>query len=192
MNEEIKAFEFGYELIKKFLEKLAGPAAEEIGLMLQDQVKLYRFKNQLRILEKAKQYLDEKKISPKSIPLRTLIPLLDGSSLEDDDYLVEKWAALITNAASGTTNNENHPSYSKILIELSPIDAVLFDELYSTDKEIKWNSFKPEFAKKHSLSLENVAFCYENLSRLSLIFNTNNGLYKTHYGKLFYKACKMS
>lgn len=192
MNEEIKAVEFGYEIIKKFLEKLAGPAAEEVGLMLQDKVKFYRFKNQLKILKKAKQYLEENKIDPKPIPLRTLLPLLEGASLEDDDYLSDKWAALISNAASGSLSKGNHPSYSKILMELSPIDAVLFDEVYSTDEIIIWNNFKPKFAKKYSLSMDDVSFCFENLFRLSLIYNTSDGLYKTQYGKSFYKVCKKS
>ena len=190
MNEEIKAIEYGYDMIKSFLEKLAGPAAEEIGLMIQDQVKFYRFKNQLKILNKAKLLLDKNKIEPKTIPLRTLIPLLEGASLEDNDYLADKWAALISNAASGSLNKGNHPSYPKILMELSPIDAVLFDEIYSIDDTIMWSNFKPQFAKNHSLSIEDVSFSYENLFRLSLIMNTNNGLYKTYYGKAFFQVCK--
>jgi hypothetical protein len=75
-------------------------------------------------------------------------------------------------------------------MELSPIDVLLFDEIYSTDKTMKWNNFKLEFSKKHSISQEDVSFCFDNLFRLSLIYNTNNGLYKTQYGKSFYKACR--
>lgn len=189
MNEEVKAVEFGYDLIKSFLEKLAGPAAEEIGLMLQDQVKLYRFKNQVRILTKAKKYLEENKIEPKSIPLRTLLPLLEGASLEDNDYLADKWAALISNAASGSLDRENHPSFSKILTEMSPMDAVLFDEIYDFPNVIVWNDFREKIGNKHSLSRDEVSFCYQNLSRLNLIVNTSNGLQKTEYGKTFYKVC---
>lgn len=78
MSTEIKAIESGFDLVKKFLEKIAGPASEEIGLLLQDKVKLYRFKNWYKILGKAKKYLEERKIEPKAIPLRTLLPLLEG------------------------------------------------------------------------------------------------------------------
>ena len=190
MKEEIKIIEYGYDLIKSFLEKIAGPAAEEIGLMFQDKVKFYRLKNQLNILNKAKLYLDKNKIEPKPIPLRTLLALLEGASLEDNDYLADKWAALISNASSGSLNNEKHPSFPKVLMELSPIDAILYDEIYSMDDTIIWNNFKPAFAKKHSLRIEDVSFSYENLFRLSLIYNTNTGLYRTHYGKYFYKICK--
>jgi hypothetical protein len=104
MNEKIKVIESGIDFLKSFLEKIAGPASEEIGLLLQDKVKLYRFKNWYKILGKAKKYLEERKIEPKAIPLRTLLPLLEGASLEDDDYLADKWAALISNAAAGSLN----------------------------------------------------------------------------------------
>ena len=190
MNEISKPIEIGLDLIKDFLEKLAGPAAEEIGLMLQDQVKLYRFKNQYKILTKAKKFLEDKNIEPKPIPLRTLIPLLEGASLEDNDYLADKWAALISNAASSSLNKENHPSFSKILTELSPIDAILFDEVSKISETIIWNDFKNKFAEKHSLNLEDVVFSYENLFRLGLVYNTNNGLKKSQFGKSFYKICK--
>ena len=35
------------EAAKEFLQKIAGPAAEEVGLLLQDKVRIYRFRNQL-------------------------------------------------------------------------------------------------------------------------------------------------
>ena len=80
---------------KEFLIKLAGPATEEIGFMLQDNVRYYRLKNQLKILSQAKQLLAEAGLEPKAIPLRTLLPLLEGAALEDNDFLSSKWAALI-------------------------------------------------------------------------------------------------
>ena len=99
--DERELIKSGLEVIKDFLAKLAGPAAEEVGLLLQDQVRLYRLQNQLRILSKAEKMLHDAKIEPSQVPLRTLVPILEGASLEDDDYLATKWAGLLASAASG-------------------------------------------------------------------------------------------
>ena len=189
MKEELKVLEHSLDLIKSFLEKLAGPAAEELGLILQDKVKLYRFKNQIKIFQRAKKILDEANLKPKPIPLRTLVPLLDGASLEDNEYLANKWSALIANAAIWNLSKDNHPSYSKILMELSPIDALLLDKIYEEKSDIIWKPFKEKFARDNSLTLEEVAFCFENLFRLGLIYNTNKGLSKGEFSKYFIKAC---
>jgi len=47
------AVEKGLELAKDFLEKLIVPTVEETGLLLKDQIASWRFKNQVKILNKA-------------------------------------------------------------------------------------------------------------------------------------------
>ena len=39
------------------LDKLAGPAAKELGLALKDHVRVFRFKRQLRLFERVKEIL---------------------------------------------------------------------------------------------------------------------------------------
>ena len=80
------------EAAKEFLGKIAGPAAEEVGLLLQDKVRIYRLGNQLKMLAKAQQMLNDAGVSPISVPLRTLLPLLEGAALEEEDDLSTKWA----------------------------------------------------------------------------------------------------
>ena len=189
MNEELKVLQNSLDIIKSFLKKIAGPAAEEFGLLLQDKIRLYRYKNQIRILQQAKEMLDQANIKPKPIPLRTLAPLLDGASLEDNEYLANKWSALIANAAIGDHSKDNHPSYSKILMELSPTDALLLEKFHEEKSKIIWNPFKEKFARENSLTLEEVAFSFENLFRLGLIYNTANGLNIGEFSKNFIKAC---
>jgi hypothetical protein len=80
------------EAAKEFLFKIAGPAAEEIGLLFQDQIKLYRFKNQLRILTKAEAMLKKSGRTPNAVPFRTLLPILEAAGSEDE----EPWGTLGT------------------------------------------------------------------------------------------------
>ena len=48
-----KGLEAALEPANRFLQTLAGPGVEEIGLSLQDRVRFRRFKNQVRMLAKA-------------------------------------------------------------------------------------------------------------------------------------------
>jgi hypothetical protein len=63
------------------------------------------------------------------VPLKTLLPLLEYASLEQEDDLQEKWAALLANAsASGPILVL--PGFSDILKQLSPQEARLLDGIY--------------------------------------------------------------
>ena len=118
------------EAAKDFVEKLLGPAAEEAGLVLQDQVRAFRLHNQLRILAKAQGYLATAGIEPNAVPLRTLVPLLDGASLEDDDDMQSLWAGLLANAAGGGQASMA-PSFIAMLQQLTPLDAQVLRDLFT-------------------------------------------------------------
>lgn len=124
------------EAAKEFLSKLAGPAAEEIGLLLQDQVKLYRFKNRLRILAKAEAMLAKAGLTPNAVPFRTLVPILEHAASEDDESLSTKWAALLANSAAKAESIASHPSFPRILSEIAPGEARFLDFLLSSGGEV--------------------------------------------------------
>lgn len=184
-------FEKGMEILQDFMNKIAGPAAEEFGLALQDKAKLYRYKNLLKILEKAKKYAEESNSDIREIPLRTLIPMFEGASLENNENLADKWAALIANAATRDSIIENHPSYAQILREMSPNDALLLDAIYKKKQALNWQNFKEKYSIENSLTLESVAFSYYNLFRLGLIHNSSKGLIKSEFSRHFMRACKI-
>src|SRR5437879_1951854 len=83
--------------ITDILNKLAGPMAQEIGLTLGDKVREYRLKNALKIFGRVKKMLAEAGIQPTAIPSRLFLPALEAASVEDDETLQDKWAALLTN-----------------------------------------------------------------------------------------------
>ncbi len=59
--------------------------------------------------------LSEADVSPTSVPLRTLLPLLEGAALEEDDDLSTKWAALLANAATPNSPLAIYPSFPHAL-----------------------------------------------------------------------------
>src|ERR1039458_8914342 len=88
------ALEKGIEVAKGFVDRLVNPSIEELGLLMRDQVSLWRFKNQVNILNKAKSICEKNNITTKSISPKLLCPYLENASLEDDIFLQDKWANL--------------------------------------------------------------------------------------------------
>ena len=183
------------EAAKEFLSKLVGPAAEEIGLLLQDQVKLYRFKNQLRILAKAEAMLLKAGRTPNAVPFRTLLPILEAAASEDDESLSNKWAALLANSAAKSEGYASHPSFPRILSEIAPIEAQFFDSLLSKGGETDWNSFRTELAKTLEVTEGDIDQYYGNLFRLGLVRiaakeDAPKGVVQVGpFGKAFLSAC---
>lgn len=102
------ALEKGLDIAKGFLDKLITPGVEETGLLIQDQVRKWRFNNQVKMLVKAEEICKRQGISPKSISLKVVCPLLEYASLEEDEVLQEKWAVLLSNLVDSEQNLENH------------------------------------------------------------------------------------
>ena len=78
------AIEKGLDIAKNFLDKLIIPTVEETGLLFKDKVTMWRFKNQVKMLNKAKEYCEKNKIDPKKITLKVICPLLDYAALEEE------------------------------------------------------------------------------------------------------------
>lgn len=108
----------GTEVVKGFLDKIVSPVCEELGLMLADKVRSFRFKNQIKILESAQKYVDEHNITIKTIPTKLLVPLLESASLEEDESLREKWCNLLVNYVD-SSKNLSSSVYPYILSQLS-------------------------------------------------------------------------
>jgi hypothetical protein len=115
-----------------FLDKLVGPSFKELGLLLQDNVRIWRFKRQIEMLGKAKKIIEGKNIPIKKISLKVLVPLLDGASLEEDEELLEKWANLLVNYADAR-NQMRSTVFPYILSQISGIEAHALSFIYLQD-----------------------------------------------------------
>ncbi len=160
--------EEGVKAAKPLLEKLCGPALEELGLLLQDRARVYRLKNQLRILSKVQIMLREAGTTVQAVPLRTLLPLLEGAALEDSKMLSDMWAGLLASAASFGESESIHPSFPRILSELTPREAHILDKVYQDEFEKIWEPFREELANEFEISLDEVNQAQGNLFRLGL------------------------
>jgi hypothetical protein len=166
----------GLEKAKDFIGKLITPAIEEAGGIIQDTVKSWRVKNQVNIALKAQKYFERKGLDPKKVPLKILVPLLENGSLEDDENMQDKWAALLASAAHPEMGDYITPNYPAILKELSPKEVLILDTIYEEVKDIEWKSSKygKEFHKYlllEQFGIDSYQFdiIANNLFRLGLI-----------------------
>ena len=119
------------EKAQGLIKGLFGKAFEETGEMIADQVRLRRFKNQIKIFEKAQSYLKESNLDPKKMSLKVLAPLLKFSSLEEDEDLQERWSKLIKNVLSKPLSTVLQQNSIEILNKISNEEALLLDSIYS-------------------------------------------------------------
>jgi len=171
---------------KEFAGKLISPSLEEGGGLIKDTIKYWRFKNQVNILLKAKEFLSMKGLEPSRILPKTLIPLLENASLEEDEAIQNKWATLLANAAREDIGYLIKPSYAEILNELSPIEVKILDYIYhrlNENKEVE--IIRIDFTKKEILSIigdkysDDYYLIIDNLFRLNLLQPTASGKSKT-------------
>lgn len=157
--------------VRELLEKLVGPAAGEVGELLADGVRSHRFKNQVSILVRSQEILIQAGLSPRAVPLRTLVPMLDAASLEDDPDLSDMWATLIAAAASRPDSDPVPPAFPEIMRQLSPLDARLFNQGFQRwglpippeESAVHWNKLPRE------AELPGKAITLNNLERLGLV-----------------------
>lgn len=163
---------------------LLGPATEEIGQYIADPIRIARQERLLKYAEKSQKQIEGLSATPQVIKPKILFPIVEYSTLEDDDYLQDKWVNLLTSAAIG---NYIHPSYPRILSELSPLDAKLLEVIFKSHQEeegerqqlekIRAITFGTELLPGHSsemlaeslsVNLELIEISLGNLERLNL------------------------
>lgn len=67
----------------------------------------------------------------RPLPIKELIYLLEYSSLEEDEYLQNLWAALLANSADKETTKSNNLMFVEILKSLSKLEAQILMTVYS-------------------------------------------------------------
>ncbi|WP_209405563.1 Abi-alpha family protein [Pseudozobellia sp. WGM2] len=117
---------------EKLLKVLFGESLKETGFFISDHIKYYRFKNQTEIFCKASGLLEKNKINAKPISLKYLVPLIDLSSLEEDEKIQSKWANMIANLASYNSEALFNKNCIELLNKLSPEEIYLLDDMYRT------------------------------------------------------------
>jgi hypothetical protein len=162
------------EPIGDLVKRIAGPLADEIGESLALVVRPYRIRLAAQMFQKTQRMLKEVGVTPHAVPPRLFLPIMENASIQDDEDLHTRWAALLANAA--TNPNLVHPSFIEILKQLGPEDAIYLDKLYDHVKSKKNSRVTPWIDSitiaerdRRTNAGENPEVPFNNLIRLGLI-----------------------
>jgi hypothetical protein len=189
--------------VGRFMGTVAGSPAFEVGELVAEHVRAWRFKREIKHVTKAMKQLEDAGMDPHAVPMRTLAPLIDGGSLEDDEPMVDRWASLLANAAGGNQNVP--PSFPYVLRELEPAQARLLDVIYDLMMQLAVE-FRPAFGlrrqalddKGFALTEQEFTYHADNLVRLRLVRPLGGGAHEdefkviglTEFGRAFVRACR--
>jgi Abortive infection alpha len=112
------------------VKRMLGPAADELAEMWRDQVRMYRYQRQVKLLDKFNRIVDEAGFTPQPVPPKILFPLLEGASFEDDENLHDMWSSLLANAASPENAGKVRPGFIATLKQMAPDEAVTLNWIF--------------------------------------------------------------
>jgi hypothetical protein len=209
MNTAVeKGIEEAAKAAMHYLDKLVSPGLEEAGGIIGDTVAYWRFKNKVNLVLKAKAFLEAKGIEPRRLLPKVVAPLLEAGSLEEDNDMKDRWAALLASAAADPKRVP--PAFPRILSELSSTEAQILE--WMTDRvhqQVGWVSSGKDISDAHHLATWEYEVLMGNLVRLNLcspILSTGmNKIYIgaeefppyqqvqfTRLGHAFVQACRVS
>jgi len=113
-----------------FLGRVFGPALEDVGAVLADRMKAYRFKNLVAFQAVVDETAQRYGISQtRNIAMKVGLPILEAASLEESDEMRKLFANLLLNALDGSSSFNPEKMYVSILGELNATDALVLKRL---------------------------------------------------------------
>lgn len=162
-----KGIEEAAKAAKDYMDKLVGPGLEQGGGIIGDTVAYWRFKNQVNLVLKAKTFLEGKGIEPQRLLPKVVAPLLEAGSLEGEDDMKDRWAALLASAAAEPSSVP--PAFPRILSELSSTEARILEWMTErVHQQVGWVATFQEIHDAHHLATWEYEVLMGNLVRLNL------------------------
>lgn len=121
--EETKALEKALDTAKDYADTVVKGPLTEFGGILSDTVGNWRLRNRIRLTLNTKKWLEDKGVAPSKVLPDIFIPLLEDGGNVEDETLSGMFASLLASHLDPNTQDSVHPSYTKILVQLSALDA---------------------------------------------------------------------
>lgn len=148
-NISDKALKFVSSIVPEFIKDGVG--------IIADNVKSWRFQNQVKILSKTKKICEDNKIPLQAVNVKFITQLLENASLEEEENMQDRWSALLANAVKNP--NEINPSFIDILRQLTSNEAIILNKLYieSSRKNNLKERNELQFSKEKIMQLFHLA-----------------------------------
>jgi hypothetical protein len=125
--------------VKDVINRLFGPFADQLGGLMADPIRVRRYQRSLKLFEKVARLSAARGIELKAVPLKTILPILEYASVEEDEDLHNRWANLLANSA--IDSDRVRPFFPDALRQLGPTEARLLDYMRDVDLEFSRRSF---------------------------------------------------
>jgi hypothetical protein len=163
------------------LTQFVGPAFKHLGEQALEQAK--------QVASKAVDLLGAVGREPQPVEPKLLLPLVQAASLETDEALADKWAALLANAADPAQKVQVQPGFVGAMRELTSADALILNRLYLASGVLV-NGFGNSAMQKQlvaelGLSYDEITLCIDNLLRLRLCSEAATKVSSLGGGSLF-------
>ncbi len=82
-----------------FVGRVFGPVVENAVGILSDRLAYYRLERFFGLVNKTKDLLERHGVTaPRSVPVPVALPLIEAATIEEDERLHDRWAALLATA----------------------------------------------------------------------------------------------
>ena len=123
MTLESEALSKTLEAAKDYADTILKAPLSQVGGILADTVGYWRLKNRVRLMLKAKEWLESRDIAPDKIIPDVFVPLIEDGGNAEDETLADMFASLLATHLDPQQQEHVHPSYTKVLAQISPVDA---------------------------------------------------------------------
>lgn len=147
-----KAIDAGCDLGGFFSKFISGPLEQGFGI-IEDKLCYIRWERQVRLMKKAKEYLNQQGLSEPDnpLPLKNAIPLFEYATLEEDDRLQDIWARLLVNGTNASTGINIERAFIEILAQISFLEAQILQAIYILPfEEIRKEAIVTENLPRHA------------------------------------------
>ncbi len=169
------------------IARAIGPVAEEAGLFAGDAFRAARLWCAERVFRLSEEKLEVRGVDkPEPISLRQGLPLLQAISEESNPTMQDLWSRLIANARDPNRRAEVRPEFLKILGKLTPVDALVLETIWRSEKhQIQFAALE---SKTH-LGSDALVVSATALKELGTIKMDGNPLRLTPLGRELMRAC---
>ena len=135
MSDEVEIVKAGVQAtvqgvfapFNQLITNLLGPVTEEIGVDWRNRYVVYRTARTARLLARVQEVFDAREVQPHPIPPKLLASVLENGSVEEDDSLQDRWAALLINGGPGREEKQLLNSAPEILKQINKWEAMLLE-----------------------------------------------------------------
>lgn len=121
-----------------YIGKICNPAADELSLLLKDQVSGWRANNAIKIANKSKLLLEKQagNLVISAHP-RIIYSTIEHGSWADDDLMQNFWAGLLASSCTTDGKDESNLIFINILSQITTSQAKLIEYICTTVKTHK-------------------------------------------------------